>query len=81
MNFKNSNIFQVAKKMPPLYHKLPGKEFDVFKSQVIWWLTRQPEMLEYIWNKLKQSGAVRYDPQSGKWQGINFHEQKEFYDG
>ena len=70
--FKNSKMYQVAKKMPPLYHKLPGKDFDVLKSQVVRWLMNQPEVLDYIWNKLKQSGAVVYDPESGRWKGSNF---------
>lgn len=72
MTFKQSCIYRTAKKMPPLYHKLPGQEYDDQKSRVFWWLTKQPEVLNYVWNKLVQSGAVKYDANTGKWQGVDF---------
>lgn len=75
--FKDSNLYQIVRRMPPLYHKLPGEDFDIRKSRIIWWLTKQPEMLEYVWNRIKQSGAVKYDPQTGKWQGVDFQEEDD----
>lgn len=77
MRFKNSKLYDVVKSMPPLYHKLPGEEFDIRKSRVIWWLVKQPELLEYVWNRIKQSGAVQYNPQTGKWQGVDFQEEDD----
>lgn len=77
MRFKNSKLYEAAKSMPPLYHKLPGEDFDIRKSRVIWWLVKQPELLEYVWNRIKQSGAVKYDSQTGKWQGIDFQEEDD----
>ena len=73
--FKDSNLYKIVRCMPPLYHKLPGEEFDIRKSRIIWWLTKQPEMLEYVWNRIKQSGAVKYDPKTGKWQGVDVQEE------
>ncbi len=77
MRFKNSKLYETAKNMPPLYHKLPGEDFDIRKSRVLWWLLKQPELLEYVWNRIKQSGAVQYDPQTGKWQGVDFQEEDD----
>ena len=77
MRFKNSKLYDVVKSMPPLYHKLPDEEFDIRKSRVIWWLVKQPELLEYVWNRIKQSGAVQYNPQTGKWQGVDFQEEDD----
>lgn len=77
MRFKNSKLYETAKSMPPLYHKLPSEDFDIRKSRVLWWLVKQPELLEYVWNRIKQSGAVKYDPQTGKWQGVDFQEEDD----
>lgn len=65
-------IVNAARKMPPLYHKIPNEKFDLRKSRTLWWLTKQEEVLEDIWNLVKQSGAVKYNSETGKWQGVNF---------
>lgn len=66
-------IVDKAKTMPPLFHKLPDSKFDIRKSRVVWWLIKQPEVLNYIWNDIVQpSGAVVYDRESGKWKGVDF---------
>lgn len=61
-----------AKNMPPLFHKLPGQEFDMKKSEVIKWLIQQPDILQYIFDKLKDEHLI-YDPISGKWRGADYH--------
>jgi hypothetical protein len=61
-----------ARLMPPLYHKLPGEVYSSEKSQVIQWLIDQPEIQEFIWDKIKQSGDVIYNPVSCTWQGIDY---------
>ena len=70
-------IFTVARKMPPLYHTLPGTNFDVRKSRTLWWLVKQPEVLNFIWEQIKTSGAVKYDSDTGKWQGVDFVPEDE----
>lgn len=71
------DIVDAAKRMPPLYHRLPNEEFDYRKSRTLWWLTKQPEVLKYIWDIVKQSGAVEYDSTVGKWQGIDFESEDD----
>lgn len=56
-----------ARKMPPLYHSLPGQKFDIFKSEVIKWLVSQPEILQYLFDKAKE--YCEYDTVTGKWRG------------
>lgn len=73
------DIIDVAKEMPPLFHKLPGEDFNLIKSRVLWWLVKQPEVLKYIWDIVKQSGAIVYDASSGKWSGINFQVENDEY--
>lgn len=58
--------------MPPLYHTIPGEKFDIRKSRVIWWLTKQPDILNWLWNNISQSGMVAYNPETGKWQGVDY---------
>lgn len=67
-------IIEVAKKMPPLFHKIPGEDFDYRKARTLWWLVKQPEVLKYVWDIVKQSGAVIYDGTTRKWHGVDFEE-------
>lgn len=63
--------------MPPLRHSVPGENFDIRKSRVLWWLVKQPEVLNYVWNNIKQSGAIKYNKDTGKWQGVAFEYEED----
>jgi hypothetical protein len=75
-NIKNTKCKSIkldsAKCMPPLYHKLPDEDYSSEKSQVIKWLIQQPHICEFVWDKIKQSGDVKYNPDTGKWQGVDY---------
>lgn len=73
---KRNKLIGVARKMPPLYHSIPGEKFDIRKSRTLWWLIKQPEILNYVWNNIKQSGFVKYDSVTGKWTGIDFESEE-----
>lgn len=79
-NGSQQAIVDAARKMPPLYHKLPNTEFDFRKARTLWWLVKQPSVLKHIWNIVKQSGAIKYDECTGKWQGVDFVSEEEFND-
>ena len=66
-----------AKKMPPLFHKLPDENFDVRKSRTLWWLVKQPEVLNYVWNIIQSSKAIIYDQDIGKWKGVDFENDED----
>jgi len=55
----------VARNMPPLYHTIPGKNFDIAQSEVVKWLIAQPDILNYIWDNIKNSGDVFYNTDTG----------------
>lgn len=74
-NINRSQLLDMAKNMPPLRHSIPGQEFNIYDSEVIQWLINQPEALNYIWNNIKNSGAVIYDKSTGTWQGVNYEEE------
>ncbi|HIT90585.1 MAG TPA: hypothetical protein IAC41_09230 [Candidatus Merdenecus merdavium] len=69
---KRSKKLEVAKNLPPSYHKLPGQEYDVNKSEAVQWLIKQPPILEFVWDQLKQSDEITYNPETKKWQGANY---------
>ena len=69
---KRSELLEVARQMPPLRHSRPGQDFDIRNSETINWLVQQPEILNYIWNNVKNSDAVSYDPQTGTWTGADY---------
>ena len=58
--------------MPPRYHKLPGEDYDIKKSEGVNWLIQCPDILEYVWDQFKQSGDIEYNPETGKWQGVDY---------
>ena len=72
---KNKKIL-VTMNMPPLYHTIPGERFDIRKSECIQWLIRRPDILNYLWDQIKQSGYIVFDPQTGKWHGIDFRKEE-----
>lgn len=41
-----AKILNVAKKIPPLKHSIPGQDFNIQNSEVMKWLVRQPEILK-----------------------------------
>ena len=74
-NINRSQLLKLTTNMPPLRHSIPGQEFNIHNSEVICWLINQPEVLNYIWNNIKNSGTVVYDSESGTWQGVNYKEE------
>lgn len=62
----------IGKKMPPLYHMLPGQEFDYKKSEVLDWIAQQPEMLNFVREQLKSAGYIKYDRKTGLWTGVDY---------
>lgn len=62
----------VGGEMPPLYHTLPGEQYDPKKSQVLKWISERPGFLAYVFDKLVQSGQIEYDTDTGKWQGVDY---------
>lgn len=73
---RKSKYLDIAKKMPPLYHTIPGEDFDIAKSEVAKWLVSQPEILNYVVNRIKGSNGqttyIVFDPKTRKWQGVDY---------
>lgn len=67
---KRSKRLEVAKKMPRLYHTIPGEGYDPEKSEVVKWISEQPQLQAWVLDQLKSDGYVEYDPETGLWSGI-----------
>ena len=70
---KNKKLL-VARNMPPSYHTIPGQKFDIKKSECVRWLLKRQLILNYLWDQIIQSGHIIYNPQTGKWQGVDYVE-------
>lgn len=73
---KRSKKLLVAKKMPPLYHTLPGQNFDSAKSEVYDWLTKQEELMNWLLGRLSDIGYITYNSHTGQWTGVDYYEAK-----
>lgn len=60
---------EVAGKMPPLRHSIPGEPFDIMRSEVAGWLCSQPEIRQLVFALARESGMIAYDRASGTWSG------------
>lgn len=71
---KKSVLLEVAKNMPMNFHRLPGMGYDPDKSKVLDWIANQPELLEWIFQQLRSTGYIVYDPQWAAWRGVGNHD-------
>lgn len=71
---EQSTLLEIGKSMPTLYHTLPNEEFDWDKSQVLKWISQQPELLTYVKYKLSNAGYIEYDSEKRTWKGIDAHD-------
>lgn len=78
---RRSKKLDIGRNMPPGYHKLPGDEYDVQKSEVVQWLIQQPSIQEFVWDQFKMSRDVFYDWTTGKWQGVDYDKTCPHGDG
>lgn len=68
---KKKEIIELLRRMPPHSH-WPNKPapFDIMDSRLACWLVEQPEILEWVVERAKDSGAIAYDPDSRTWSGV-----------
>ena len=62
-----------ARDMPPLYHTLPGRQFDIMQSEVAKYLAGIPEIRQKLFDMAVNHGVIRYDPHAGIWKGVDWN--------
>lgn len=70
-----SKKLEFGKRMPPLYHTLPGQDFWYSESEVLKWIADQPLLLDWLREQLKSAGYITYDATTGKWTGVDYEER------
>lgn len=65
---------ELVKTMPPMHHKFPGQEYTPEKSEVLKWICSHYEFAQMIFNEMKNSGYIKYNPRTDTWQGVDYHE-------
>lgn len=82
---KRNKLLDIAKKMPPLFHKLPNEDFDIHKSEVVKWLISQPEIMQYIFSHIEkirgENAYIVYDRKTGKWRGVEHDDMVSVFHG
>lgn len=73
---RRSKKLLVGRNMPPSYHKHPNCQFDITKSETVQWLISQPDILSFVWDQFKQSGDLKFNPITGRWQGVDYESKK-----
>lgn len=66
---------EIGKKMPPLFHNLPGQDFWYSDSEVLKWIAEQPLLLDWLKNQLQSAGYITYDAITGKWTGVDYRKE------
>lgn len=65
---------KAAAAMPSLRHQLPGEDFAWNKSEVIHWLSQQPEIQKALFDYYRATGAIVFDQKTGTWKGVEVKE-------
>lgn len=80
-NMNSRRAFIKARNMPPLRHSIAGKAFNIQNSEAAKWLCAQPEIMQYVFEKVKGSssgpGEIIYDPENKTWRGIEWLDDAE----
>lgn len=69
---RHSFYLEFGKRMPPLYHTIPGQDFWYSESEVLKWIANQPLLLNFVKDQLKSAGYITYDATTGKWTGVDY---------
>lgn len=74
MKKKPSEKLDCVRKMPELKHFSGEGEFDITKSEVVQWLIKQPDVLQYIFTRVAANGSIPlivYNKNKGTWKGTD----------
>lgn len=77
MKMKISGRLECAKEMPALKHTTSDGDFNIEDSEVVKWLIKQPEVLQYIFTRISNNGTkplIIYNPIKKTWQGVDYED-------
>lgn len=62
----------VAKYMPPLRKRQPGQGYKPQNDEVLKWLSGQTELINFLAERLRDWGYIRFDLETHTWQGVDY---------
>lgn len=65
-----SKLWDGLKNMPPLHHKLSDEDFDLEKSEVLSWIGKDKQTMDWVMRSAAKNGYISYNKSTGKWSGI-----------
>ena len=69
----NDKRLAIARYMPPLKRRpSPEVPYTYENDQVLRWLSKNPELLGFLFTKIVDSGCIKYDPNTGEWVGVSY---------
>ena len=72
MKNKRSKKWSIAKQMPPLKHSTPGQIYDIRNSEAAKWLCSQPDIMQIVFESVKDCNEITYDSDTGTWRGVDY---------
>ena len=77
---KHDKRLEVALRMPSLRHKAERDgTFDIRESEAARWLCAQPEIMQWVFDKVRTStsglGFIVYDETTGRWRGREYEKR------
>ncbi len=61
-----TQFLAVTSRMPPLRHATTTP-FDIMASPLVDWLVAQPEIRQWVFDRVRTGGGLIYNPETGKW--------------
>jgi hypothetical protein len=61
---------EVVRSMPVMQHQIDSQEFDWLQSPLMAWVTAQPEVRAYLFDKIRGSGLIEFDAVTRTWKGV-----------
>ena len=72
MQMDKSRRLMAAKNMPPLKKREKGLAYDAGKDQVKQWFGENQDLMNWLFDKVKDMGYIRYDSETGSWVGVDY---------
>lgn len=69
MKTKTEKLMEKFGRMPRLTHRFPEQPFDWRTSEVGDWLRNNPDALDFLFQQLKDAGAIVFDAGTHQWRG------------
>lgn len=61
-----------AAKMPPLRKSQPEFDYAPEFDATYDWIARQPDIMQMAFNRMRDSGVIIYDKETGTWRGRDY---------